>query len=84
MTRSCWCRPLLATSARVEEDQGLEIPDAGSLLDMYPSVDFIVDCGGGPKQVSEPSTIVDMTGAHPEVLRVGKGDPSPFDVYQVD
>jgi Telomere recombination len=74
------CRPLLCTSVRVEEDQGLEIPDVGSMLDMYPSIDFIVDCG--PAQVAEPSTVVDMTGAYPEVVRVGKGDPSPFDAYQ--
>lgn len=74
----------MCTSARVEEEQGLEIPDAGSLLDMYPAVDFIVDCGGGRAQVSEPSTIVDMTGPYPHVNRLGKGDPTPFDVYQVE
>ncbi|TAM90945.1 MAG: threonylcarbamoyl-AMP synthase, partial [Jatrophihabitans sp.] len=28
---------------------------------------------------TEPSTVVDFSGAAPEVLRVGAGDPSPFE-----
>jgi len=38
-------------------------------------LDLIVD--GGPCS-SEPTTVVDLTGDVPEVVRVGKGDPSPF------
>lgn len=70
------CRPLLCTSAHVAEDAGVEIPDAATMMDMYPGIDFIVDCG---PLVAEPSTVVDMTGAAPEVLRVGRGEASIFD-----
>ncbi|HDZ38572.1 MAG TPA: threonylcarbamoyl-AMP synthase [Marinobacter sp.] len=40
-------------------------------------LDLIIDggfCG------TEPTTVVDFTGAVPSVTRVGKGDPAPFDV----
>ena len=38
-------------------------------------VDLIIDggtCG------HEPTTIVDLTGNYPVILREGKGDPTPF------
>lgn len=70
------CRPLLCTSAHVADDDGIEIPDAATMMDMYPGIDFIVDCGAA---FAEPSTVVDMTGTAPEVLRVGKGEPQLFD-----
>lgn len=72
------CRPLLCTSAHVvgDPEAGVEIPDAATMTDMYPGIDFIVDCGPA---VAEPSTVVDMTGAAPEVLRVGRGEATLFD-----
>lgn len=39
-------------------------------------VDLIIDGGFGGL---EPSTVVDMIADPPQVLRVGKGDPSPFE-----
>eukprot|EP00892_Ulva_mutabilis_P007075 jgi/Ulvmu1/473/UM001_0481.1 len=69
-------RPLLCTSAHVAEEEGIEIPDAATMMDMYPGIDFIVDCG---PSAAEPSTVVDMTGEAPEVLRAGKGEPRMFD-----
>jgi tRNA A37 threonylcarbamoyladenosine synthetase subunit TsaC/SUA5/YrdC len=39
-------------------------------------VDFIVDVG---PRVATQSTVVDMTGGEPEVLRQGKGDASAFE-----
>jgi tRNA threonylcarbamoyl adenosine modification protein (Sua5/YciO/YrdC/YwlC family) len=39
-------------------------------------VDLIID--GGPGDI-HPSTVVDMTGDVPEVVRVGKGDTAPFE-----
>ena len=45
-------------------------------MDVYPDIDFVVDSGFGDPA---PSTVVDLTGAQPNVLRVGKGDPSPFE-----
>ena len=38
-------------------------------------VDLVID--GGYCDI-EPTTVVDMTGDSPEVTRVGKGDPTPF------
>lgn len=39
-------------------------------------LDAILDSGDAG---SEPTTVVDMSGDAPEVLRVGAGDPSPFE-----
>jgi tRNA A37 threonylcarbamoyladenosine synthetase subunit TsaC/SUA5/YrdC len=39
------------------------------------AVDLILDGGNCGL---EPSTIVDLSGESPVVLRVGKGDPRPF------
>jgi tRNA threonylcarbamoyl adenosine modification protein (Sua5/YciO/YrdC/YwlC family) len=43
-------------------------------------LDVIVD--GGPCGV-EPSTVIDLTKAEPQVLRVGKGSLAPFTVQPV-
>ena len=37
--------------------------------------DLIIDGGNGEHQ---PTTVVDLTGEYPVVVRVGKGDPEPF------
>lgn len=37
--------------------------------------DLIIDGGSCGH---EPTTVVDLTGAYPEILREGKGDPEPF------
>lgn len=39
-------------------------------------VDLVVDAGSCG---IEPSTVVDLTGDHPKVLRAGKGDPAHFE-----
>lgn len=39
-------------------------------------VDLIID-GGSLEQA--PTTVVDLTGDYPEVIRVGRGDPKPFE-----
>ena len=38
-------------------------------------IDLIIDGGNGGH---EPTTVVDLTGDYPVILRVGKGDPEPF------
>lgn len=38
-------------------------------------IDLIIDGGNGGH---EPTTVVDLTGDYPEIIREGKGDPTPF------
>ena len=62
--------PLITTSANISTEEELNNPDdiedkLGHLLDL------IIDEG---PLISEPSTIVDLTGDSPAVLREGKGD----------
>ncbi|KAL3139512.1 hypothetical protein ABBQ38_003835 [Trebouxia sp. C0009 RCD-2024] len=70
-------RPLLCTSAHVEEQDQLEIPEAAMFMDLYAGqgLDFVVDSG---QRVAEGSTVIDMTGPEPILMRQGKGDPSLF------
>ncbi len=66
--------PLLSTSFRLPGEDILsdpeEIRDKASRM-----VDLIIDGGICP---SHPSTVVDMTGDGPDVLRVGAGDARVF------
>lgn len=56
-------------------------PDAPPYVDPreigedFPGVELILDAGAGGEM---PTTVVDLTGETPEVLREGAGDPSPF------
>eukprot|EP00897_Mesotaenium_endlicherianum_P006227 jgi/Mesen1/5632/ME000283S04806 len=71
--------PLLCTS--VTQPAGEWLLDPALIFDMYGSadggrgVDFVVD---GGVRVAEPSTVVDMTGEKPIVLRQGKGEVADF------
>lgn len=40
------------------------------------AIDGVVDAGACP---SSPTTVVDLTGPSAEILRLGAGDPSPFE-----
>ncbi len=58
---------------------GAELPmnDAQEIREtLEHAIDMIID--GGPCDL-EPTTVVDLTGDLPEVLRRGKGDPAPFE-----
>ncbi|GAA1796623.1 L-threonylcarbamoyladenylate synthase [Luedemannella flava] len=68
--------PLLSSTLLLPGDeepltQGWEIKDR---LDH--SLDAIIDAGECGK---EPSTVVDLSGDEPEVVRRGAGDPTPFE-----
>lgn len=67
--------PLITTSARVSgEEWALE--DAVSIAeDCADGVDVLLDAGVVPPN---PSTVVDLTGEEPAILRYGAGDPAPF------
>lgn len=66
--------PLLCSSVRTADDEW--IIDPVVIADIYAAsmgqegVDFIVD---GGVRVADPSTVVDMTGSEPILLRKGKG-----------
>lgn len=67
--------PLLSTTLILPGDEG-PLGDAEEIrtrLDRQ--VDLVLD--GGPVG-NEPTTVIDLTGEAPEVLRLGRGDVSPF------
>lgn len=68
--------PLLSTTLLLPGDD-LPLQDPDEIRErLEKHVDLMLDggfCG------SEPTTIVDLTGEAPQVLRKGKGDPAPFE-----
>jgi tRNA threonylcarbamoyl adenosine modification protein (Sua5/YciO/YrdC/YwlC family) len=66
-------RPIVSsTAARHGEVPHLDPRE----LDLeFQGLALVLDCGPGG---TEPTTVVDLTGDRPEVVRVGAGDPSPF------
>ncbi len=67
--------PIINTSIPTEDDTPplTEAYEIDMLLGNR--VDYIID--GGPV-FPDPSSVIDMTGDSPEILRVGKGDITPF------
>jgi len=63
-------RPLVSTSASMPD--GTVLIDPSDIQDMLGhGLDLIVD---GGYQLDEPSTVIDLTGDAPSVLRMGKGN----------
>ena len=66
-------QPLLGTTLTLPGDED-SLTDADTIRDRLEKlVDLIVDggvCAHGP------TTVIDLTGAEPEVVRVGRGDPA--------
>ncbi|GAB4820465.1 hypothetical protein N2152v2_007511 [Parachlorella kessleri] len=71
-------RPLLCSTAKGEDGEAL--PDAAVLVDLYGprGLDFIVDTGFGGSRDVEETTVLDLTGVEPLLVREGKGDASLF------
>ncbi len=63
--------PIVSTSASVADEQ---LNDPDELMQRFPRADAVIDSGWGGL---DPSTIVDLTGPTPEILREGAG---PVDV----
>jgi len=69
--------PLLTTSVRTPDDQWVIEPvEVESTLD--DRVDVVVD--GGPL-VAQPSTVVDLSGSEPVLVREGKGDIEALELF---
>jgi tRNA threonylcarbamoyl adenosine modification protein (Sua5/YciO/YrdC/YwlC family) len=67
--------PLIGSTLQLPGDEHmLSDPDeVRERLDKQ--IDLVIDGGAG---TLEPTTIVDLTGPEPELLRAGRGDPSVF------
>lgn len=66
--------PLISTSASTQE--GEVLVDPREIQDILGhDLDIVIDAG---LQLDEPSTVLDLTGDEPVVLRMGKGDVAGF------
>jgi len=69
--------PLLSTTLILPDEEG-PLNDAGYIRELLQKqVDLVID--GGAVGV-DFTTVVDLTGAEPTLLRRGKGDPAPFGI----
>jgi tRNA threonylcarbamoyl adenosine modification protein (Sua5/YciO/YrdC/YwlC family) len=67
----------MMTSSLILRDETEPLTDPETIRERLDhQVDLIIDGGMGG---SDPTTVVDLTGEVPRVIRVGKGDPSPFE-----
>ena len=67
--------PIINTSIPVEEDSPKPTEAFEIDLLLGNRIDLIID--GGPVY-PDPSSLIDLTGDIPEILRTGKGDVTPF------
>lgn len=67
--------PVINTSLPMDEDDTLPSEAYEIELLLGNSVDIIID---GGSIYPDPSSIIDLTGETPEILRAGKGDITPF------
>ncbi|HET8730121.1 MAG TPA: L-threonylcarbamoyladenylate synthase [Moraxellaceae bacterium] len=67
--------PLLTTTLQLPGDPD-PLSDPEEIRERVGSrLDLVIDGGHGTLQ---PTTVVDLTGDSPEILREGRGDPAPF------
>lgn len=66
--------PIISSTAAKLEDQ-VPYVDARELDRDFPGIDLILD--GGPGGLS-PTTVIDLTGTTPKIVREGAGDIAPF------
>jgi tRNA threonylcarbamoyl adenosine modification protein (Sua5/YciO/YrdC/YwlC family) len=68
--------PLLSTSVRNERDEWILDP-LQIEADLDGGVDLVVD---GGRLTDEPSTVIDLSGGEPVLVREGKGDVDAFEL----
>jgi tRNA threonylcarbamoyl adenosine modification protein (Sua5/YciO/YrdC/YwlC family) len=67
--------PIMSTSLILPDEPEQLIDPYEMRMKLGKLVDMILDGGAC---ILEPTTMVDLVEGVPEVLRVGKGDPEPF------
>ncbi|PKO24257.1 MAG: threonylcarbamoyl-AMP synthase, partial [Betaproteobacteria bacterium HGW-Betaproteobacteria-8] len=68
-------QPLLSMTLMLPGDSE-PINEAWDIRDrLEHQVDLVIDAGAC---VAEPTTVIDLTGASPQLIRLGAGDPGPF------
>ena len=67
--------PIVNSSIPLHEDETPPIEPYEIDLLIGNRVDCIID--GGPSY-PDPSSVIDLTGNYPQILRIGKGDVTPF------
>lgn len=73
--------PLLS-STLIEPGETIPMNDPELIRERFEhQLDLIIDAG--PCGI-EPTTVVDLTGDEPQVLRRGRGDPAPFDTASLE
>jgi tRNA threonylcarbamoyl adenosine modification protein (Sua5/YciO/YrdC/YwlC family) len=66
-------RPIISSTAARHGE--LPPPDPREVDVAFPGLALVLDAGPGG---TEPTTVVDLTGRMPKVIRAGAGDPAPF------
>jgi tRNA threonylcarbamoyl adenosine modification protein (Sua5/YciO/YrdC/YwlC family) len=67
--------PLIGTTLQLPGDDTM-LSDPDEVRErLEKQIELVIDGGAG---TLEPTTVVDLTGPEPELVREGRGDPSPF------
>jgi tRNA threonylcarbamoyl adenosine modification protein (Sua5/YciO/YrdC/YwlC family) len=67
--------PVIGTTLQLPEDEHM-LSDPDEVLErLGKQIDLVIDGGAG---LLDPTTIIDLTGAEPVLLRQGRGDPAAF------
>lgn len=67
-------RPIISSTAAAHGET--PNPDPGEIAEQFRGASLVLDAGVGG---TTPTTVVDLTGGSSRLVRVGAGDPAPFE-----